>query len=68
MKLFTQFNHNILAKKKNFIKLLIIIQREDESTRIYLKRFNEKMLYIKNLIKPNITEAFINEVHDLIFI
>jgi hypothetical protein len=49
-KLVTHFNTSILAKKSS-TKLFGINQAKDESTRTYLKRFNEKMLKVEDLIK-----------------
>ena len=37
--------------KKNIIELFSVAQQEDESTQVYLRRSNEKMLKVEELIK-----------------
>ncbi|KAF9673513.1 hypothetical protein SADUNF_Sadunf10G0032000 [Salix dunnii] len=56
----TCFNTSILAKKK-IIELFGITQLENEFTRTYLKRFNEKMIKVIDLIKPLYPSPYINE-------
>jgi hypothetical protein len=43
--------------RKSFTKLFGIKQVDDESMRAYLKRFNKKMLKVKELIEPMTFEA-----------
>jgi hypothetical protein len=50
---------SILAKKSS-TKLFRITQIKDESTRVYLKRFDEEMLKVEDLIKLIASEALIS--------
>jgi hypothetical protein len=45
------FNTNIPIKKSS-IKVFGVTQSDGESIRVYLKRFNEEMLKVEELIKP----------------
>jgi hypothetical protein len=47
-KIISHFSTNI-STKKSTIKLFAITQREDESTKAYLQRFNKEMIWIKSL-------------------
>ena len=60
-KVATQFNTSI-PTKKSFTKLFGVTQVHDESARAYLKRFNEKMLKVKELIELMALETLISEV------
>lgn len=60
-KVVTQFNTSIPAKR-SFTKLFGVTHVDDESTRAYLKRFNEKMLKVKELIELIALETLISGV------
>jgi len=47
---------------KTSTKLFDVTQQENESTRAYLKRFNEKMLNMKELLELVALEALIKGV------
>ena len=49
-----------IPAKKSSTKLFGITQIEDESTRVYLKRFDVEMLKVEDLIKHIASEALIN--------
>jgi hypothetical protein len=59
--LWAHFNNIILAMKTS-TKLFDVTQQENESTRAYLKRFNEKMLNMKELLELVALEALIKGV------
>lgn len=65
-KLILYFSTNIIAKNLR-TKIFAIMQREDESTRTYLQRLNEKILNLNRLLKPITTEALINRVYNYFF-
>lgn len=65
-KLIACFSTNIPKKKKNSIELFSGAQQEGESTRVYLRRFNAKMLQVKELIEPVALEALIRGVKELV--
>lgn len=62
-KLITHFRTSILVKK-SLTKLFSITQLEGESTRAYLKRFNEEMLKVENLLEPMVIEPLICGIHN----
>jgi hypothetical protein len=62
-KLVSRFNTNIPTKKSS-TKLFGITQAGRESTQAYLKRFNEDMLKVEELIKPLDPEALIRGVKE----
>jgi hypothetical protein len=47
---------------KTSTKLFDVTQQENESTRVYLKRFNEKMFNMKELLEPIALKALIKGV------
>jgi hypothetical protein len=59
----THFNTSI-PTKKSFTELFGITQVKDGSTRTYLKRFNEEMLKVENLIKSVAFKALISRVKE----
>jgi len=61
--LITHFSTSILVKKSS-TELFFITQLEGEITRAYLKRFNEKMLKVENLLELMVIEALINGIHN----
>jgi hypothetical protein len=50
--------------KRSFIELFGVTQLGEESTKAYLKRFNEEMLKIEELIQLVALEALINGVNE----
>jgi hypothetical protein len=52
----------IILAMKTFTKLFGVTQQEGESIRAYLKRFNEKMLNIEELLEPLALEDLIKGV------
>jgi len=60
------FSLSIPAKKKYIYstELFSIIQLEKKRFGAYLKRFNEEMLKVKNLLELMAIEALINEIHN----
>jgi len=50
--------------KKSSINLFGVTQSDGESIRAYLKRFDEKILKMKELIKPVALKALINRVRE----
>jgi len=61
--LITHFSTSILVKKSS-TELFFITQLEGEITRAYLKRFNEEMLKVENLLELMVIEALINGIHN----
>ena len=59
VKLMACLSISILAKKSS-TKLFRITQIKDESTRVYLKRFDEEMFKVEDLIKLIASEALIS--------
>jgi hypothetical protein len=57
------FNTNILAKKSSMM-LFGVTQQEGESTQVYLKRFNEKMLKVEELPESVALETLIRGVRE----
>jgi hypothetical protein len=55
------FSTIILAMKTS-TKLFGVTQQDGESTRAYLKRFNEKMFNMEELLEPVVLEALIKGV------
>jgi hypothetical protein len=53
-----------IPAKKSSNELFSIIQLENESTRAYLKRFNEEMLNVKNLLQPVALKALSSGIHN----
>jgi hypothetical protein len=51
-----------IPAKKSFTKLFEVTQANDESTRVYLKRFNKEMIKVEELIMLMAFEALINRV------
>ena len=62
-KLVAHFSTSITAKK-NFKKLFSVMQQEDKTTQVYLKRFNEEMLKMQELIESVALEALIRGVRE----
>jgi len=60
-KLVAHFSTTILSKRI-FIELFGVTQLEGESTRVYLKRFKEKMLKFENFLELVTSKTLINEV------
>ena len=54
---------NIFVKKSS-IKLFPIIKLEGENIKANLKRFNEEMLKVKNMLEPVVIEALIIDVQN----
>jgi hypothetical protein len=50
--------------KKNSTDLFCVAQQEEGFTRAYLKRFNEKMFKVKELIEPMTIQALIRRVSE----
>jgi len=50
-KFVAHFSISILVKKSS-TKLFVIIQWENESTRAYLKMFNDKIIKVEGLVEP----------------
>jgi len=63
VKLVECFNINILAEKSS-MKLFGVIQQESEFTRAYLKRYNEKMLKVKEILESITLKALIKGVRE----
>jgi hypothetical protein len=61
VELVTCFNTSIPTKKSS-IELFRVTQGEKDSTQAYLKRFNEEMLQVEELLEPIACEALIKEV------
>jgi len=59
VKLMSCFSTSMLAKK-SMTRLFTIIQREDESSRMYLYILNEGMLNVKDLLEFIFVEALIS--------
>jgi hypothetical protein len=53
-----RFSTNI-AIKKSSIKLFGVAQQEGESTQMYLKRFNEEMIKVEELLESVALEVLI---------
>jgi len=51
----------IIPAKKSFIELLCVTQQKGESTWVYFKRFNEKILKVEELLEPTFLDALINK-------
>jgi hypothetical protein len=63
VKLVACFSISIHAKK-NSTGLFCVAQQEEGFTRAYLKRFNEKMFKVKELIEPMTIQALIRRVSE----
>jgi hypothetical protein len=61
VKLVSRFSTSIPIKK-SFTWLFGVTQGEKESTRSYLRRFNEEMLEVEDLLGPIACEALIKGV------
>jgi hypothetical protein len=48
--------------KKSSTKLFRVTQDEKDSTQAYMKRFNEEMLQVEDLLEPTAGEALIKGV------
>lgn len=62
-KLIIHFSMSIPAQKSS-TELFSIIQLENDSTRAYLKKFNEEMLNLKNLLEPVALKALSSGIHN----
>ena len=51
-----------ISMKKSSTELFGVTQGEKKSTQVYLKRFNEEMLQMENLLEPIAHEALIKRV------
>jgi hypothetical protein len=58
-----RFSTNI-AIKKSSIKLFGVAQQEGESTQMYLKRFNEEMIKVEELLESVALEVLIREARE----
>lgn len=54
----------VKPSKRSLIELFGVTQLGEESTKVYLKRFNEEMLKIEKLIQLVALEALINGVNE----
>lgn len=64
-KLVAYFSTSILTKK-SFKKLFIVIQQESASTWAHLKRFNDEMFKVKELLEPVTLKALIKGVREYV--
>uniref|UniRef100_U7E2F4 Retrotransposon gag domain-containing protein n=1 Tax=Populus trichocarpa TaxID=3694 RepID=U7E2F4_POPTR len=62
-KLVARFSTSI-PMKKSFAELFRVIQGGKESTLAYMRRFNEEMLQVKDLLEPITCEALIKGVRN----
>jgi hypothetical protein len=62
-KLIARFSNNI-SIKKSLTELVSITQLKGESVRAYLKRFNEKMLKVENLLELMAIKALISGINN----
>jgi hypothetical protein len=62
-KLIAHFSNNI-SIKKSLTELVSITQLKGESARAYLKRFNEKMLKVENLLELMAIKALISGINN----
>lgn len=51
-KFVAHFSTSILVKKKAQLSSFVIIPWENESTRAYLKMFNDKIIKVEDLVEP----------------
>ena len=67
VKLVPRFNTSIpIPAKKSFMELFGVTQQEDKFTQIYLKRFDEKMLKVKEFTEPVAVEVLIRGVREYV--
>jgi hypothetical protein len=62
-KLIARFSNNI-SIKKSLTELVSITHLKGESARAYLKRFNEKMLKVENLLELMAIKALISGINN----